>query len=285
MKENTQEINLLKGVNNLENYSFADYTMLEIKKEDLIDQDYQLLPLPYGALEDGALHPQILPDIMSNLNRVCDYAYDQKMKDGKMFKSRNFMLLYEIRTTYLECLHSIETHKIDDSKIISFDYARHIIESKMNKLGIDVRLLPQKLKDMQNSLNKEFFYKCLQSGEEVVVSKGVIVKSILDNEELDLEYLSNALDEGNVLRGDFDYDDYCYSCYILNEQQNNRVALDFETVETCDEVFHRFTYLQGFKKLPERIDQQISANASDFVTAHDYVAESISNCELCKKSI
>ena len=267
MKENTQEINLLKGANNLENYSFADYTMLEIKKEDLIDQDYQLLPLPYGALEDGALHPQILPDIMSNLNRVCDYAYDQKMKDGKMFKSRNFMLLYEIRTTYLECLHSIETHKIDDSQVAFIDCTMHILEKKLAKLGIDASSLPKELKQAKELINTQFYTTCLESGERVILSKGVIIKAILDNEQLDLEYLSDQLYQEDILRGDFDYGDYCYNCYILNEELNNRVALDFTTIQDNEEIFNRYSFFGGFDEIPSDINKRILDNSRDFVSA------------------
>ena len=279
-----KELKLYKKAEEQRRFSFGNYTMLELKKENIIE-DNHLLPLPYGSLVNGALCPEVLPDIMENLNRVCDYAADLKNEYGKEFKSKCFMTLYEIRTTYLECLHAIATHGIDNSKITFLDCTLHILEKKLEKLGIQAKSLPQALYRMKDSINTEFYSTCLESGERVIVSKGVVLKAILDNQRLGLQYIIDSLYENDIFRGDFDYapKEYTYTCYVLNQQQNNRVALDFETIENCDEVLNHYAYVNGLKKVPENVNRQILNNAQNFVTAQDYVADTITDLDLCKK--
>ena len=118
MRLNLQRVNELSQN---PNFSFIGLSLEEMLRNGvIIDDYYTLLPFPANSLQDGALRPQILPDIMQNLNNGLNYALDLKANNQKDFAPRHFSLIDEIKIVYIECIHAIEKHKITVKNSYSF---------------------------------------------------------------------------------------------------------------------------------------------------------------------
>lgn len=259
MRLNLQRVNELAQN---PNFSFIGLSLEEMLRNGvIIDDYYTLLPFPANSLQDGALRPQILPDIMQNLNNGLNYALDLKANNQKDFAPRHFSLIDEIKIVYIECIHAIEKHKITDKDLTAVDYSMKIIENKMSKLGINSQELKNSLEYNKKNINRHFYSTQLDNGDRVFLSKGVAMIAILQNEELDFTFINECLPEKDVIR--------CYlqdeiggvsECYISNPQFSDRLSMDFSTIEKNDEILHNYAVTRNLKPLSEEANKQVFNN-------------------------
>lgn len=271
----------LEDFEKAQNFAFANYSFAELVENGIVGEDnIELLPLPFNSLKNGAVCPEKLPEVMQKINLTCEKALDLQKQYGKSFKSKYFMTLYEIRTAYLECLYAIKKHKVSSDEVLSIDYSMNILSNKLQKLGMSTSHLLSDLEENIEDLNKKFFKKFLDNGEEIVVSKGVILKSILDNAYIDATYLDAFFKSKAFLKGDVFLKDHNYTCYLLDSKNFERVALDFCTIDGHENLFEDVALGQGFEEFSDKGNRQVLKNTVFLENRDCFVAENIKGLNL-----
>ena len=225
-----------------------------------------ILPLPRNSQEEGAIHIEALPFVLSQLNDACDETIKYNKTYNKDLIKEQPMVEYQLRTVYLECLHSLFRRNDHKQDLYGLDALLKVVASKMNKIGFDAVKLAKDLRQEEKRQNTEFYFKFLDSGEHVLLTKGVVEKALLDDAILDHNYLLEQYNDGNLLLCEvYDKHGLSYDCYVLNTNINNRVFLDMNTIKHSDDVFNLYASANDVRPLSDQANKNILSQPLEFI--------------------
>lgn len=214
-----------------------------------------LVPAPWGSKKnDVFVKYNYLPEMLERVFNNC-----LVLEDDPNIKDRD-IAVYHICLDYVRAVFSLEDYTLYNDDELHVSTSIRIAAGHIKKLGIDPQKLCEDAKKEIKRLNKEFFKASTENGEQIILSRGVVLKAMRDGNIPDLIY---AID-GN-LQGDFVKFEYYnsktrkeYIGYMLAEGKNDRQAIDFSLMKYGDQFFEEYLDENDIEKIGKKTSSNIA---------------------------
>lgn len=196
-----------------------------------------LVPGPAGSPKNDVLiQYRFLPEIFERVFNNC------LVLEGNPDRSDKDIIKYHICVDYIRGVLSAEDYTLFCDDDLHISYSMGIAARHMQKIGINPQKVCEDAKDEIIRANAEYYTANLDTGDKVILSRGVILKAMRDGSIPDFTYLIDEHAQGNIIKFEFyNYKNRTeYLGYLLKEGRNDRQAIDFALMQNGGKFFEQY---------------------------------------------